>query len=178
MSTSKKQSREILIILTSQENKFNFATSKIKKKIIQPSTFYLWVYMLRDPMFRLADPKFCGKFESELRSGFRARNGELKGSGVLGMEGDNSPFRGARPKLISYSNSPYPNPHSTQFLVPAGIFGRIFRTEQYSGPGRGCCSGRKPVRFGKSPQKSPRVPRNVWRGVSGTRNPNMKLVLV
>ena len=31
--------------------------------------------------------------------GFRARNGELKGSGVLGSEGDNSPFRGARSKL-------------------------------------------------------------------------------
>ena len=45
-------------------------------------------------------------------------------------------------------------------------------------PGRGCCSGRKSVRFGKSAQKYPRVPRNVWSGVSGTEHPNMKLVLV
>ena len=91
---------------------------------------------------------------------------------------ENSPFRGARPKLTSDSNSPYPNPHSTHFLVPTGIFGRIYRTEQYFGPGRGCCSGRKPVRFGKSAQKYPWVPKNVWSGVSGTGNPNMKLVLV
>ena len=46
-----------------------------------------------------SDPKFCEKFESELRSGFRVRNGEVKGSGVSGSEGENSPFRGARPKL-------------------------------------------------------------------------------
>ena len=40
-------------------------------------------------------PKVCGKFESELRLGFRFRNGKLKGSGVSGSEVDNSPFRGA-----------------------------------------------------------------------------------
>ena len=32
---------------------------------------------------------------------------------------------------------PYPKPHSTHFLVPTGIFGRMYRTEQYFGPGRG-----------------------------------------
>ena len=50
--------------------------------------------MLRDPKFRLTDPKLCGEFEFELRSGFSDRNGELKGSGVSGSEGDNSAFRG------------------------------------------------------------------------------------
>ena len=40
-------------------------------------------------------PEFSGRLASELRSGPRARNGELKGSGVLGTEGYNSPFRGA-----------------------------------------------------------------------------------
>ena len=77
--------------------------------------------MPRDPEFCPTDPEFCGEFESELRSGFRVRNVELKGSGVLGY----SPFRGARPKLTSYSDSPYPKPHSTHFLVHTGIFGRI-----------------------------------------------------
>ena len=33
------------------------------------------------------EPEFCGKYKSELRSGFWARNEELKGSGVLGTEG-------------------------------------------------------------------------------------------
>ena len=28
------------------------------------ATFYLWVYMLQDPKFRLTDPKFRGKLES------------------------------------------------------------------------------------------------------------------
>ena len=70
------------------------------------------------PQVLPTDPKFCGKFESELHSGLRARNRELKGSGVLGSEGDNSPFRGARPKPTSYSDSPFPKPHSTHFLVP------------------------------------------------------------
>ena len=47
--------------------------------------------MLRDPKIKPANPKFCGKFESEVRSGFRARNGELQGSGVWGQvpEGKN-----------------------------------------------------------------------------------------
>ena len=44
---------------------FNFTTSKIKK-LIYPSTFYLWVYTPRDPRFWPTDPKVCGEFESEL----------------------------------------------------------------------------------------------------------------
>ena len=86
------------------------------------------------------------EFESELRSGFRSRNGELKCSGVSGSESDNSPFRCARPKLTLYSDFPYPKAHSTHLLVPTGTFGWIYQAEQYFGPGRGCCSGRKPVR--------------------------------
>ena len=78
-------------------------------------------------------------------SGFRTRNEELKCSGVSGSEGENSPLRDARPKLTSHSDSPYRKPPSTHFLVPTGIFGRIYRTEQYFGPGRGCCSGWKPL---------------------------------
>ena len=62
--------------------------------------------MLRDPKFRLTDPKFYGEFESELRSGFRARNGELKASGVSGSEGDNSPVRARNSERSSDSNSP------------------------------------------------------------------------
>ena len=83
--------------------------------------------MPRDPKFWPTDPEFRGEFESELR------NEELKGSGVSGSEGDNSPFRGATPKLASNSDSPNPKPHSTHFLVPTGIFGPIYRTEQYFG---------------------------------------------
>ena len=49
--------------------------------------------MPRNPEVCPTDPKFCGGLESELRSGLRARNGELKGSGALGSEVDNSPFR-------------------------------------------------------------------------------------
>ena len=119
-----------------------------------------------------------GSFVEQRRPFFPMHFGITKSSDVFVSEGDNSPFPGARRKLTSYSDSPYPKPHSTHFLVPTGIFGRIYRTEQYFGPRRGCCSGRKPVRFGKSAQKYPRVPRNVWSGVSGTGNPNMKLVLV
>ena len=129
----------------------------------------------RHPNFWPDDPKLCGEFESELRSGFRARNGELKGSGVSGSEGDNSPFRGARPKLTSYSDSLYPKPHSTNFLVPACLFGPIYRTKQYFGPDRGWCSGRNPARFGKSAREYP-IPKTVWIEISGTRNPMMKLL--
>ena len=81
--------------------------------------------MPRDPKFRPTDPKFCGELESELRSGFRARNGELKGSGVLGTEGDNSPFRGARPKLTLYSDSLNPKHSSSHFWVPSVLLGRL-----------------------------------------------------
>ena len=38
--------------------------------------------MPRDPKCLPTDPKFYGEFESELRSRFRARDGEIKGSGV------------------------------------------------------------------------------------------------
>ena len=75
------------------------------------------MYVSRDPKFWTTGPNFGGDFESELRSGFRGRNGELKGSGVSGPEGDNSPFRGARPKLTSYSDSPYPKPHKGTWSI-------------------------------------------------------------
>ena len=103
-------------------------------------TFYLWIYMPRDPEFWPTDPKFYGQFECNLRSGFWAWNGELKGPGVSGSEGENSPFRGDTPKLTSYSDILCPKPHSTHFLVPMDIFGPIYRTEQFLGSGRGCCS--------------------------------------
>ena len=64
----------------------------------------------------------------------------------MGSERDNSPFRGARPKLTSYSDSPYPKPHSMHFLVPPGIFGRIYRTEPASG--RNSSPGRAEILFG------------------------------
>ena len=67
-----------------------------------------------------------------------------------GRKGDKSPFRGARPKLISYSDSPYPKPHSTHFLVPTGIFRRTYRTEPVSGRNSNPGPGRNTVRFGKS----------------------------
>ena len=116
--------------------------------------------------------------ESALRFGFRVRNGELKGSGVSGLEGDNSQFRGARPKLISYSDSPYPKPRFAHCLLPAGNFGPIYRTEPVSGQNSNPCPGQNTVWLGKAAQKHPWVPRNVWSGVSGTGNLNMKLVLV
>ena len=43
-------------------------------------------------------------------------------------------------------------------------FSKFPKVQQYFGPGRSCCSGRKPVRLGKSAQKYPWEPRNVWRG--------------
>ena len=54
-------------------------------------------------------------------------------------------FRGAsaRSKRTSYSDSPYPKPHSTHFLVPMGIFGRIYRTEPVSGRNSNPGLGRK-----------------------------------
>ena len=73
---------------------------------------------------------FCPEFESEVSHGFQFPNGELKGYGVWGSEGDNSPFRGARPKVPSYSDFPYSEPYSTHFLVPTAICGGIYRTEK------------------------------------------------
>ena len=110
--------------------------------------------MLRDTKFYLTNPNFCGKFESELCSGFRTQNRKLKGSGVSGSDCDNSPFRGARPKLTLYSDSPIPRPHSTHFFVPTGFFGSSYRAEPVSG--RNCTPGpgRNTVRFGKSAQNT------------------------
>ena len=69
------------------------------------------------------------------RSSSEPRNGGLIGIVVLGKEGDNFPFRRARPKLTSYSDSPCPNPYCTHFLVPTGIFAWIYRAAKYFGQG-------------------------------------------
>ena len=53
-------------------------------------------------------------------------------------------------------------------LVNHGYFWADFASRKVFRPGADCCFGRKPVRFGKSPQTFPWVPRNVWSGVSGT----------
>ena len=56
------------------------------------------------PSFDLPTPNYAGS--SNLNS-VPGPERELKGSGVFGSEGDNSPFWGARPKRITYSDSPY-----------------------------------------------------------------------
>ena len=98
--------------LTSQFLFFNFAIRHFQENTfnltIDPSSLGIFA---PGPQLSTYRPQILREFESELRFGFRARNGELKGSGVLGTEGDNSPFRGASPKLTSYSDSPYPKPH-------------------------------------------------------------------
>ena len=76
-----------LIFDKSKNQNFSFGTSKVKKTSIYTSILYLWVYMPQDLKFWHTDPKFCGELESEVRSGFRVRNKELKVSGVLGSEG-------------------------------------------------------------------------------------------
>ena len=102
--------------------------------------------MPRAPKFWPTNPKFCGEFEYELRSGFRSRNGELKGSGVSGTEGDNSPFRGARTKLTSYFGFPVPETPLHTFLGTRGYFwaglpNRTgFQPEQQLRPGPKYCS--------------------------------------
>ena len=90
---------------------------KSKKNILTIDLLSLDIYAPR-PQVLTYRPQILREFESELRSGFRVRNGELKGSGVSGSEGGNSLFWDARQKLTSYSDSPYPKPHSTHFLVP------------------------------------------------------------
>ena len=55
-------------------------------------TFYLRVYVSREPQLSLTDSKRFGEFESVVRSEFQARNGESKGSGVSRPEGYNIPF--------------------------------------------------------------------------------------
>ena len=49
-----------------------------------------------------------GESEYEVSFGPAPRNGELQGSGLSGLSGYKSPFRGARPELTSDSGSPYP----------------------------------------------------------------------
>ena len=91
------------------------------------------------------EPQFFGEIECELCPGFRARNEELKGSGFLGTEGNNSPFRGATPKLTVYSDFPYPKCHSSHFLEHPGIFGRIHGPEPVSGRNSSPDPGRNTV---------------------------------
>ena len=120
-----------------QNTNVNFAASKVKKTFnITIDLLSLSIYA-QGPKFCPIDPTFCRQFESELRSGFRPRNGELKGSCVLGSKGGNSPFQCARPKLTSYSESTYPKHHFIHFVAPTGVFERIYRTEQYFGPAQG-----------------------------------------
>ena len=78
--------------------------------------------MLRDPKFWLTDPKFCG--ESILNS--------VPGSGS-GTDSKNVPVFQERKGNFIFG-FPVPETPSTYFLVPTGIFGRIYWTEQYFGP--------------------------------------------
>ena len=84
---------QIDFIVDKSSKKINFATSKIKTKNSFSHRPFISGYICSGPQVSTYRPKFCGKFESELRSGFRARNAELKGSGVSGSEGDNSLLR-------------------------------------------------------------------------------------
>ena len=61
------------------------------------------------------------------------------------------------------------------FLVPTCIFGPVYRTEPVYRRDRNPDPDRNTVRFGKSVQKDPWVPRNRLSGVSGTWNADMKL---
>ena len=70
--------------LKSQKKK-KIATSKVIFFNLTIDLLSLGIYAPR-PQTLTYRPKFCGEFESELRSGFRARNGELKGSGVSGIK--------------------------------------------------------------------------------------------
>ena len=87
------------------------------------------------------------QFESEVRSGFQPRNVELKNCGVLGSEGDNPPFSGARTNLTSYSDFSHTKPqplvswHPRQFLTD--LSNRIgFWPEQQPRSERKYCSVR------------------------------------
>ena len=88
-------------------------------------------YVPRAPTFRPTDPKVCGRFESQLRSRFWARNGALKGSRIFRTKGSNFPFRGARPKLTSDSDFPYPKPHSTHFWYQRVFLGGFTEPKQF-----------------------------------------------
>ena len=76
----KRLQRRLTIILglymTSQKQKFQFLHLESQKNS------NLTIDLLSLGIYDLPTPNFCGEFESELRSGFRDRNGELKGSGV------------------------------------------------------------------------------------------------
>ena len=111
------RNKEAQDLVTSQKR--NISPFAIFKKR-SPLTFYLWVLYPGVPKFWPTNPKFSGNFESEVRSGFRARNGELKGSGVAKSEGDNSPFRGARLKNFIFG-----------FPVPETPLHTFFATHRY-----------------------------------------------
>ena len=94
------------------------------------------------------------KFESKVRSGFRAWNGELEGSGLLGSEGDNSPFRVLdQDKLyirLPAPGTPLPTCFGTHGYFGAELSSRSgFRPEQQPRPGVNT------VRFGNSTKKYP-----------------------
>ena len=73
----------------------NFATSKVKKITID--LLYLGIIVCTGtPGFDIPTTNFA---ESSNMKSVPERIGELKGSGVLGSEGDIYPFQGARPKL-------------------------------------------------------------------------------
>ena len=134
--------------------------------------------MPRDPSFDIPTPNFAGSSnlssvpgsgpgtESSKVPVFQERKAITLCSGVLDQ--NELPIR------IPRTRSPTP-PH---FLVPRGIFGPIYQTEPVSCRNSNPGPGRNTGRFVKSAQKYPRVSRNMWSGVSGTGNPNMKLVLV
>ena len=57
----------------------------LEKKVYLNHRPFISEYMYPGtPSFDLPTPHFAGELEYELRSGFRVRNGELKGSGVSG----------------------------------------------------------------------------------------------
>ena len=154
----------------------NFATPNSKRDVSLTIDLLSLATHARGPQVLTYRPQFVRGVR--IWTPFRGRNGELKGSGVSGTEGDNSQFRGASPKLTSNPDSPYLKPYITHFVVPDRIFGSIYRTEPVPGRNSNTCRSQNNVRLGKKTQKTLWIPRNVWSGVSGTGNPNMKLVLV
>ena len=67
---------------------------------------------------------------------------------------------GARPKLVFFSDSPYPKLRPTHVLVPTDVFGRIYGAEPVSGTSSYHGPGRNTFRFGKFAPKYPWEPRN------------------
>ena len=111
----------------------------------------------------LQSQKIYCEFESAPHYGFRSRNEDLKDFGDSGSEDYSFPFREAIPKLTSYSDIPYPNPHFRQFLVATVNFGSFYVTEPYLSPAGAAGPGWKSVRFSKSARRYPLIPRNVFR---------------